>query len=98
MLVEEYLSPVNFDLETTVTSNTRVKVQSLEQQLRGLAITSPSPSEDLTAAKMNRNIVQIALFLEGFGCFAKVQTGLILAFTINIIKKTFYTELFVFRF
>ena len=71
MLIVEYLNPVNFDLVTSVTGN-QPKVQSLEQQLRGLAVTNNSHGEDTTAAKMNRNIVQMALYLEGFGNFAKV--------------------------
>ncbi|KAH3822476.1 hypothetical protein DPMN_124255 [Dreissena polymorpha] len=71
MLVDEYLSPVNFDLVTSVTAQSG-KVQSLDHQLRHLAVTNTSPENDLSAAKLNRNILQISLFLEGFGNFAKV--------------------------
>ncbi|XP_052284808.1 TELO2-interacting protein 1 homolog [Dreissena polymorpha] len=75
MLVDEYLSQVNFDLVTSVTAQSG-KVQSLEHQLRHLAVTNTSPENDLSAAKLNRNILQISLFLEGFGNFAKIlKTG-----------------------
>ncbi|XP_052760793.1 TELO2-interacting protein 1 homolog [Mya arenaria] len=72
MLVDEYLNPANFDLVTSLTTNTGARVQTLDQQLRSLAITLPSPVQENTAAKMNRNILQISLFLEGFGNFAKI--------------------------
>ncbi|KAL4220850.1 TEL2-interacting protein 1 [Mactra antiquata] len=69
LLVDEYLNPTNFHLVTSLTSS-KVKVQSLEQQLRSITLTTND--NDITAAKMNKNIVQIALYLEGFGNFAKV--------------------------
>ncbi|WAR14791.1 TTI1-like protein [Mya arenaria] len=43
MLVDEYLNPANFDLVTSLTTNTGARVQTLDQQLRSLAITLPSP-------------------------------------------------------
>ncbi|XP_060595560.1 TELO2-interacting protein 1 homolog [Ruditapes philippinarum] len=46
MLIEEYLNPVNFDLVTSVTGS-QPKVQSLEQQLRGLALVLKSSYERL---------------------------------------------------
>ena len=72
MIIEEYLNPNNFDLVTSITSSGQ-KHQSLEQQLGRMAITNTShqPGE-IIAAQMNRNIIQIALFLEGFGHFSKV--------------------------
>ena len=72
MLVDEYLSPENFDLVTSAAASQREGVRSLEQQLQGLAVTSTSQTDNTTAAKMNRNIVQISLFIEGFGNFSKV--------------------------
>lgn len=71
--MDEYLNPSNFDLVTSLTG-TRGKVQSLEQQLRSLTLTASSQDE-MTAAKMNKNIVQISLYLEGFGNFAKVRAS-----------------------
>lgn len=71
MLIDEYLNPVNFDLVTSLTVS-REKTSLLEQQLGRLAITNSAHKKDVTAGQMNRNIVQIALFLEGFGYFAKV--------------------------
>lgn len=73
MLVDEYLSSENFNLVTSVSAPQKEGVRSLEQQLQGLAITSTSHSNTTTAAKMNRNIVQISLFIEGFGNFSKVR-------------------------
>ena len=73
MLVDEYLSPENFDLVTSAAAQQREGVRSLEQQLQGLALTSTSLADKTTAAKMNRNIVQISLFIEGFGNFSKVS-------------------------
>ncbi|XP_053379957.1 TELO2-interacting protein 1 homolog [Mercenaria mercenaria] len=84
MLVDEYLNPINFDLVTSVTGPHQ-KVQSLEQQLRGLAVTNNSHGVDATAAKMNRNIVQIALYLEGFGNFSKVLKSNFERFLIHVL-------------
>ena len=72
MLVDEYLASENFDLLTTALVNQRESVRTLEQQLQGMALASTSNEDKTTAAKMNRNIVQISLFLEGFGNFSKV--------------------------
>ena len=75
MLVDEYLSSENFDLVTSAQEPQREGVRSLEQQLQGMALTSYSLEDKTTAAKMNRNIVQISLFIEGFGNFSKVIKG-----------------------
>ena len=72
MLIDEYLCLENFNLPTSASVTRREGVRSLEQQLQGLTITSPSLNDKTTAAKMNRNIVQISLFIEGFGNFSKV--------------------------
>lgn len=73
MLIDEYLNSNNFDLVTSMTFQGE-KAPSLEQQLGRLAVTNTSHVKEMTAAQMNRNILQISLFLEGFGNFAKVLT------------------------
>ena len=72
MLVDEYLNPVNFDLVTSA-KYTMEENSTLEERLQSLTAPVNTDSGQTTVSKVNRNIVQIGLFLEGFGNFAKVN-------------------------
>lgn len=61
MLVEEYLSPSNFNLVTKATDD-----RCLESTLRAITLCESSVSA------YNRNIVLTCVVLEGLGTFAMV--------------------------
>ncbi|XP_071144765.1 TELO2-interacting protein 1 homolog isoform X1 [Mytilus edulis] len=66
MLIEEYLSPINFHLITSASHDSAMSTP----ETRLLAINLVS--HDNSVNSFNRNIIQICLYLEGIGYFAKV--------------------------
>ncbi|XP_052082424.1 TELO2-interacting protein 1 homolog [Mytilus californianus] len=66
MLIEEYFSPINFHLITNASHDSAMSTP----ETRLLAINLVS--HDNTVNSFNRNIIQICLYLEGIGYFAKV--------------------------
>lgn len=66
MLIEEYFSPINFHLITSASHDNAMSTP----ETRLLAINLVS--HDNTVNSFNRNIIQICLYLEGIGYFAKV--------------------------
>lgn len=66
MLIEEYFSPINFHLITSASHDSAMSTP----ETRLLAINLVS--HDNTVNSFNRNIIQICLYLEGIGYFAKV--------------------------
>ncbi|XP_064596602.1 TELO2-interacting protein 1 homolog [Liolophura sinensis] len=71
MLIDEFLSPTNFNLKTSNVDDDAGKQMLTRSWSQGqqLALTSDSRQP---VATLNTNILQICLFLEGFGKFSQV--------------------------
>nr|XP_022346187.1 TELO2-interacting protein 1 homolog [Crassostrea virginica] len=69
MLIDEYLSPSNLYLVTSPHHNHSVR-STPENRLMALEIVTHESGSQLSS--FNRNIIQICLYLEGIGIFAKV--------------------------
>lgn len=69
MLIDEYLSPSNMYLVTSPHHNHSVR-STPENRLMALELVTGQTSNQLSS--FNRNIIQICLYLEGIGTFAKV--------------------------
>lgn len=70
MLIDEYLSPSNLYLVTSPHHNHSVR-STPENRLMALEIVTHESGSQLSS--FNRNIIQICLYLEGIGTFAKVR-------------------------
>lgn len=70
MLIDEYLSPSNMYLVTSPHHNHSVR-STPENRLMALELVTGQTSNQLSS--FNRNIIQICLYLEGIGTFAKVR-------------------------
>lgn len=70
MLIDEYLSPSNMYLVTSPHHNNSVR-STPENRLMALELVTGQTSNQLSS--FNRNIIQICLYLEGIGTFAKVR-------------------------
>lgn len=69
MLIEEYLSPSNFELITSPVHGDDDDM-SPENQLKTFTLMLTDAEQNISI--FNKNTLQICLFLEGFGVFAKV--------------------------
>lgn len=70
MLIDEYLSPSNMYLVTSPHHNHSVR-STPENHLMALELVTGETGNQLSS--FNRNIIQICLYLEGIGTFAKVR-------------------------
>ncbi|XP_062590440.1 TELO2-interacting protein 1 homolog [Saccostrea cucullata] len=83
MLIDEYLSPSNLCLVTSPHHNHSVR-STPENRLMALELMTRDTGNNL--ATFNRNIIQICLYLEGIGSFAKVLKDRYIPF----LMKTIY--------
>ncbi|KAJ8320216.1 hypothetical protein KUTeg_001803 [Tegillarca granosa] len=81
MLIEEYLSPSNFDLITSPVNED--DDLSPESQLKTFTLMLTDAEQNISI--FNKNTLQICLFLEGFGVFAKVLEERFIPFLIHTL-------------